>query len=44
VPKLTKEKRNKPGPKPEVLKINQNWKKAIKGSFAKKKPSGGWPK
>jgi hypothetical protein len=33
-----------PGPKPEVLKIDGNWKAAIKRSLEKKKPSVGWPK
>jgi hypothetical protein len=29
---------------PEVLKIEENWKDAIKKSFQKKRPVGGWPK
>jgi hypothetical protein len=33
-----------PGPKPETLKINGNWEDAVKRSFAKRKPKGGWPK
>lgn len=33
-----------PGPKPEVLKLSENYKKAIKRSFAKRKPPEGWPK
>jgi len=46
---MTKSKRpptkpEKPGPKPEVLKIDCNWKDAIKKSLEKKKPPGGWPK
>jgi hypothetical protein len=32
-----------PGPKPDVLKIDENWKDAIKKSFSKKKPAEGWP-
>lgn len=33
------------GPKPEVFKIDgMGWQQAIKKSFAKKKPVGGWPK
>jgi hypothetical protein len=32
-----------PGPKPDVLKIQGNWKNAIKQSFQKKKPAEGWP-
>jgi hypothetical protein len=33
-----------PGPKPEMLKVDGNWHKAIKKSLAKKKPLEGWPK
>jgi hypothetical protein len=35
--------RQTPGPKPEVLKVEGNWQKAIKKSLAKKKPKEGWP-
>jgi len=34
----------KPGPKPERLKIEGDWRQAIKKSLAKKKPPEGWPK
>jgi len=35
----------KPGPKPEVLKIEgMKWQDAVKKSFQKKKPAAGWPK
>jgi hypothetical protein len=34
----------KPGPKAETLKIEGDWKDAIKRSLEKKKPLGGWPK
>jgi hypothetical protein len=35
----------KSGPKAELFKIDGiNWQQAIKKSFAKKKPVGGWPK
>lgn len=34
----------KRGPEPERLKINMDWKEAIKMSLQKKKPAGGWPK
>jgi hypothetical protein len=37
-------RREKPGPKPEILRINGDWKSAIKQSLAKKKPAKGWPK
>lgn len=33
-----KPKRQSPGPKPEVLKIEGNWQKAIATSLKKKKP------
>ncbi len=32
------------GPKPDLLKIDGNWKDAVKKSLAKKKPATGWPK
>jgi len=34
----------KPGPKPEILKVDGNWQDAMKKSLTKKKPAGGWPK
>ena len=40
-------KRKKPaktGPKPDTLRIEGNWKDAVKKSLAKKRPPGGWPK
>jgi len=42
--KKNKPKREKPGPKPEVLKLEGDWKEAVKKSLAKKKPANGWPK
>lgn len=33
----------KRGPKMEYFKLNGNWKDAIKKSFQKVKPKGGWP-
>jgi hypothetical protein len=42
--KKAKDKRATPGPKPEVLKIEGNWKAAVKKSLTKKKPKEGWPK
>jgi hypothetical protein len=32
------------GPKPDLLKIDGDWKKAVKKSLSKKKPATGWPK
>jgi hypothetical protein len=37
-------KKSKPGPAPDTLKINGDWKAAMKKSLAKKKPAKGWPK
>jgi hypothetical protein len=33
-----------PGPKPDILKIEEDWQDAIKKSLTKKKPADGWPK
>jgi len=33
----------KRGPEPAWLKINIPWEDAVKLSFEKKKPAGGWP-
>lgn len=43
-PKKRLKKRATPGPKPEVLKIEGDWKQAVKKSLQKKKPKEGWPK
>jgi hypothetical protein len=32
------------GPKPDLLKIEMDWEKALKKSLDKKKPAEGWPK
>lgn len=34
----------KRGPKADVLKIEGNWRDAMKKSLQKKKPPEGWPK
>jgi hypothetical protein len=39
-----KRQRKPPGPAPEVLKIEGNWKDAMKKLISKKRPVGGWPK
>jgi len=41
--KATKPKPRK-GPAPEVLKIEGNWKDAMRKLISKKRPVGGWPK
>jgi len=42
--KSAKPAKSKRGPKPEVLKLNGDWKDAIKRAFQKKRPKQGWPK
>jgi len=32
-----------PGPKPDMLKIEGDWRDAVKQSLKKKKPAQGWP-
>jgi len=32
------------GPEPDRLKLEGNWKDAVKKSLSKKKPTTGWPK
>ena len=34
----------RPGPKPDLLKIEGDWEAAVKKSLEKKKPAEGWPK
>jgi DNA modification methylase len=41
---LRQEGRKSPGPAPELLKIDGDWKEAVKKALQKKKPPGGWPK
>jgi hypothetical protein len=43
VKKSKKPKQGTRGPKPEVLKIEGDWREAVKKSLAKKKPPSGWP-
>jgi hypothetical protein len=42
--KKQKTERKPPGPAPEVLKIEGDWKDAMKQLISKKRPVGGWPK
>ena len=37
-------RKKKPGPKPEVLKIEAHWEEAVRTVLRKKKPPEGWPK
>jgi hypothetical protein len=36
--------RESPGAKAEVLKIEGNWKDAMRKLISRKRPVGGWPK
>jgi hypothetical protein len=40
----TKQRRKPSGPEPEILKIEGDWKDAMKKLISKKRPEGGWPK
>lgn len=31
------------GPKPETVKVKDDWRKAIKRALEKKRPKSGWP-
>ena len=42
--KKPKKQRATPGPKPDTLKIEGDWRDAVKKSLSKKKPPEGWPK
>lgn len=41
--KSTEHKSGKPGPKPETLKIEGDWKQAVDKALKKKRPKAGWP-
>jgi hypothetical protein len=36
--------RHAKGPEPERLKIEGDWKEAVRTALQKQKPTGGWPK
>jgi hypothetical protein len=42
--KMKTKKKGKTGPKPEVIKVDGDWRDAVKQSLTKKKPANGWPK
>jgi hypothetical protein len=44
MPKTAKKAAIKRGPQPDLLKIEGDWKSAVKKSLVKKKPVSGWPK
>jgi len=37
-------KKRTPGPKPDILKIDGDWREAVKKSLYKKKSDAGWSK
>ena len=42
---MAKKKKSKRGPKPEMLKFeDENFENAVKKAIQKKKPKEGWPK
>jgi len=41
---MARKKTKPPGPEPETIKIEGDWKKAIKKALGKKRPEGGFPK
>jgi hypothetical protein len=42
--KIPRRSESTPGPKPDILKIDEDWQEAVKKSLTKKKPAEGWPK
>jgi len=42
--KTQKKPRKPPGPAPEILKIEGDWKDAMRKLISKKRLVGGWPK
>jgi hypothetical protein len=44
MPKKNRIQKKTPGPKPDLLKIDGDWKNAVKKSLTVKKPASGWPK
>lgn len=42
--KIKKQRNGKPGPEPELLKVDGGWEDAVKKSLKKKRPPKGWNK
>lgn len=40
---MTADDKNPPGPEPERVKIDDDWKSAIGRALRKKRPKEGWP-
>jgi hypothetical protein len=41
---MKKKVKKTPGPKPEIIKIEGDWRLAVERSLQVKKPAQGWPK
>ncbi len=41
--RMAKDRQDKPGPKPDHLKLEGNWEEAVKKALQKEKPEEGWP-
>lgn len=44
MPSKNPAERETPGPKPDTLKIEGDWRDATKRALDKKRPAKGWPK
>ena len=40
---MAKESKDRPGPNPDHLKVDGDWKDAVKQALGKEKPEEGWP-
>ena len=40
---MADDKKDKPGPKPDHLRLEGDWEEAVKKALAKEKPKEGWP-
>ena len=41
---MSRDSSNKPGPEPERVKVDGDWKDAVALALRKKRPKGGWPR
>ena len=40
---MAKESKDKPGPRPDHLKLDGDWEDSVKKALGKKRPKEGWP-
>jgi len=40
---MAKKPQDKPGPKPDHLRLEGDWEEAVKKAIRKEKPAEGWP-